>query len=376
MNTQKYYIIGRFEQGIKYGINTKLEVEGYALENEPVAIRKNGAKWQIDHMPTGLQVSYGYNTRKAAIADYENHYKEIIDKLSDDYLRKAIEHTESMPTENEVEEYEELDIVALSDGRLDDLTAAANRRGCIIRKVEGEEYQHGGHIKIYGDAWMLEEVIEMKKKMEARQAEQIEAEKPEEINLDKLTPDMLTPDMIEMLLMQIAKGKDNNSIILRAGIEAGAVHPMELVDYLRIGRMPKVHTFDVWKKAGYTVRKGEKHAFSARIWKYVDKSETLTAQRAGEMNAANMTDGISYNEGDTISKGDYIKKVAYFFGFAQVEKTPEPAALPELPEDVKKETKNGCTWISGNTRPIKDDLKAAGFRWSKKNSAWYRRDAA
>ena len=45
-------------------------------------------------------------------------------------------------------------------------------------------------------------------------------------------------------------------------------------------------------------------------------------------------------------------------------------------EDVKKETKGSCTWISGNTRPIKEELKAAGFRWSKKNGAWYRREAA
>ena len=28
-------------------------------------------------------------------------------------------------------------------------------------------------------------------------------------------------------------------------------------------------------------------------------------------------------------------------------------------------------WISGNTRPVKDDLKAAGCRWASKKSQWY-----
>lgn len=28
-------------------------------------------------------------------------------------------------------------------------------------------------------------------------------------------------------------------------------------------------------------------------------------------------------------------------------------------------------WITGDTRPVKDDLKAAGCRWSAKKSAWY-----
>jgi hypothetical protein len=87
-------------------------------------------------------------------------------------------------------------------------------------------------------------------------------------------------------------------------------------------------------------------------------------------------DGSKIEAGDEKISRDFIKKTAYFFTSAQVEKTPEPATLPDLPEDVKKETKGSCTWISGNTRPIKEELKAAGFRWSKKNGAWYRREAA
>lgn len=94
------------------------------------------------------------------------------------------------------------------------------------------------------------------------------------------------------------------------------------------------------------------------------------------MNAGNMLDGVIYAEGDTIQRGNFIKKVAFFFTAAQIEKAPELQPLPDLPEDVKQESRSGCCWISGNTKPIKEDLKAAGFRWSKKNGAWYRREAA
>lgn len=33
-------------------------------------------------------------------------------------------------------------------------------------------------------------------------------------------------------------------------------------------------------------------------------------------------------------------------------------------------------WATGETRPVKDDLKALGFRWSQNKAAWYWRDPA
>ena len=33
-------------------------------------------------------------------------------------------------------------------------------------------------------------------------------------------------------------------------------------------------------------------------------------------------------------------------------------------------------WATGETRPVKDDLKGLGFRWSKNKAAWYWRDPA
>jgi hypothetical protein len=105
---------------------------------------------------------------------------------------------------------------------------------------------------------------------------------------------------------------------------------------------------------------------------------TYTEDEAAAINSmvVNVDGSDMVQAGDEKTSHDFIKKTAYFFTFAQVEKAPELQPLPELPEDVKKESRGGCCWISGNTYAIKDALKAAGFRWSKKNSAWYRREAA
>jgi len=202
--------------------------------------------------------------------------------------------------------------------------------------------------------------------------------KPETIDVSTLNADNLA-DYLPALLMSLANDKHNSSIILAAGIEAGAINPVALLEYFQTGHMPAVHTFDVWKKAGYSVKKGEKHAFEARIWKYTEKKAgTYTEEEAAAINSmvVNADGSDMVQAGDEKTSHNFIKKLAYFFTSDQVEKTPAPAALPEMPADVKKESRGGCCWISGNTKPIKEELKAAGFRWSKKNNAWYRREAA
>lgn len=202
-----------------------------------------------------------------------------------------------------------------------------------------------------------------------------ELKKAKELDLSVLDVENVL-EYLPSLVMMLSMDKHNNSIIMCAGIEAGIISPVEIVAFFQRGIMPPVHTFDEWKKNGYTVKKGEKRAFDAYIWKYVEKEVTLSEEEAASMNACSLIDGMTYAAGDTISRGNFIRKKAYFFRVEQVEKTPEIAPLPALPEDVKKEIRGGCCWISGNTRPIKDDLKAAGFRWSKRNAAWYRREAA
>ena len=321
------------------------------------------------------------------------------------------------PAETETEnDIESVDYATIDENRYQYIKSIFINAGCKCESVRGEYWQHGGHFIAYGTTGMLsagkkaieeleketktaaadsvqdttpeevtpaadsekverKEVGNMEEKRTEATPETTPEKEPEKIDVSTLTAENLK-DYLPALLMSLANDKHNSSIILSAGIQAGVIPPAALLEYFTTGRMPAVHTFDVWKKAGYTVKKGEKAAFTARIWKFTEKAVTLTAEDAAAMNAGNMLDGVTYAEGDTIQRGDFIKKVAFFFTGAQVEKTPEPAPLPDLPEDVKKETRGGCCWISGNTRPIKESLKAAGFRWSKKNSAWYRREAA
>lgn len=380
-----YEIVGRFDNGSKFGVISKKVVEGYQIDNH-AAVRKNDWKscpWTVDSFETGIAiVSIGCATRAAAIEQYENMKGPVVQILEDsDKMKRLQEKKAAAIPEAELATYEEKDITVLHDWRLDKITDAAKKAGCIIKEVADESYQSGGRIKVYGTPEMLQGVNDLLESWEEKEMEKNEKsavpvqEESNAINIDALTAENIA-EYLPALLMSLANDKHNSSIILAAGIEAGAINPLALLDYFQNGRMPAVHTFDAWQKAGFKVRKGEKAAFSARIWKHVEKPVVLTAEDVAAMNAGNMVEGIEYHEGDTISRENFIKKNAYFFTYAQVEKAPALAELPQLPDGVKKETRGGCCWISGDTKPIKEELKAAGFRWSKKSSAWYRREAA
>ena len=399
MNKIQYFIIGRFAQGNRYGIVSKQAVEGYRID-DIAAVRKvdgrQGTYWTVDSFKTGIGiVTTGCKTRKQAVENYENNMKNrVVSILTEDRLHKMVADLNAAPSEDELRQYEEVEYSSVYDWRIDKVQQAARRHGCIIKAEQGETWQTGGHFRIYGTAGMLADVRAIinewkeKEAMKAAEEQKVNANEqtasaadpvqdttPEKIDVSTLTVENIA-DYLPGLLMSLAHDKHNSSIILAAGIEAGVIPPVALLDYFQTGRMPAVHTYDIWKKAGYIVKKGEKAAFTARIWKFTEKAVTLTAEDAAAMNAGNMLDGVIYAEGDTIQRGNFIKKVAFFFTAAQIEKAPELQPLPDLPEDVKQESRGGCCWISGNTKPIKEDLKAAGFRWSKKNGAWYRREAA
>ena len=380
MKKINYEIVGRFEYGSKYGVISKKTVEGQQID-EYAAVRKHedwkSCQWTVDSITTGIAIiPTGCRTRKEAIEKYEEMKEAVVKILEDtDKMKHMMEQKTAAWSEDLLSQFEEVEYAAMREWRLDKIQHEAKKTGCIVK-------QDGETVRIYGTAAMLEDASALIKKWrdeemknETTATKETKDTKPEQIDTSKLTAENIA-EYLPALLMSLANDKHNSSIILAAGIEAGAINPVALLEYFQTGRMPAVHTFDVWQKAGYQVRKGEKHAFEARIWKYTEKATKLTAEEAAEMNAANILDGVQYAEGDEISRGNFIKKTAYFFTFAQVEKAPELQPLPELPEDVKKESRGGCCWISGNTYAIKDALKAAGFRWSKKNSAWYRREAA
>ena len=373
MKKINYEIVGRFEYGSKYGVISRKAVEGQQID-EYAAVRKNDWKtcpWTVDSFKTGIAIiPTGCRTRKEAIEKYEEMKEAVVRILEDeDKMKKMMEQKAKAIPETELAEYEEKDITVLQEWRLDKIQHEAKKTGCIVK-------QDGEHVKIYGTAAMLQGVNELLEKWkENEMQENTKDTKPEAIDVSTLTADNLK-DYLPALLMSLANDKHNSSIILAAGIEAGAINPVALLEYFQTGRMPAVHTFDIWQKAGYQIRKGETAAFTARIWKYTEKKAgTYTEEEAAAINSmvVNADGSDMVQAGEEKTSHDFIKKTAYFFTVDQVTKN---ADLPELPEDVKKETKGSCTWISGNTRPIKEELKAAGFRWSKKNGAWYRREAA
>lgn len=46
-----------------------------------------------------------------------------------------------------------------------------------------------------------------------------------------------------------------------------------------------------------------------------------------------------------------------------------------LSSNVEVKVDRDWCWISGDTKPIKEDLKELGFRWSPRRKQWYHRDA-
>ena len=70
----------------------------------------------------------------------------------------------------------------------------------------------------------------------------------------------------------------------------------------------EIHTFQAWKAAGYSVRRGERAIIRLTIWNHTGrKLETVTA-----------TDG---SEIETEDRGHYYSKVACFFAAHQVERS-------------------------------------------------------
>jgi len=115
--------------------------------------------------------------------------------------------------------------------------------------------------------------------------------------------------------------RDNVTIILEAGFASGVYGYEELKNYLTFGTIPNYHTFAAWKKLGYAVKKGQKAAFKADIWKYTEKKGTMSQEDADRLNAI-MIDPVNgpHKAGDETTQSRYIKKLSFFFGPDQVEK--------------------------------------------------------
>lgn len=168
--------------------------------------------------------------------------------------------------------------------------------------------------------------------------------------------------------------RDNNSIIISAALAAYLEGKINLTRGDLVGMVygsaPNIHTYDAWKSRGYIVKHGERAAFSARIWKYTERRTELTEEQANTINAVVInSDGSRAQEGDEVISGNFIRKEAYFFTPEQVKILEE---LEEIPADCEVRRENGKEIITGNTKPIKEQLKASGYKWHKKNHYWFK----
>lgn len=180
-----YSIIGRFENGSKYGIVTRQEVAGYTADGlDGVAIRKRGDFWYVDHVSTGLGVvTVGSKTRDAAAKEYVEHFKSMVESKPADFFKNAVETFQNAPTESDVATWEMVNFCTTRNYRFDRVTTAARRAGLITKKADDVSYLDGGNINIIGTPEALEPIREMIKAWaEKDAAETVQDERPENIS--------------------------------------------------------------------------------------------------------------------------------------------------------------------------------------------------
>lgn len=180
-----YSIIGRFENGSKYGIVTRQEVAGYTADGlDGVAIRKRGDFWYVDHVSTGLGVvTVGSKTRDAAAKEYVEHFKSMVESKPADFFKNAVETFQNAPTESDVATWEMVNFCTTRNYRFDRVTTAARRAGLITKKADNVSYLDGGNINIIGTPEALEPIREMIKAWaEKDAAETVQDERPENIS--------------------------------------------------------------------------------------------------------------------------------------------------------------------------------------------------
>jgi len=166
----RYSIIGRFTNGMKYGIRTREEYDGYSPEGiNNIGIRKVKNWWYIDHIPSGLAIStYGYKTRDAALADYLKNYAERV-KDAETRMEKAVEAFRAAPLDEEVAAWETVNYCGEYEHRTCKLMDAARRAGILYRNNGSSGDLYGA--TFYGAPEALKTIKKMIAEYEKRDAE-------------------------------------------------------------------------------------------------------------------------------------------------------------------------------------------------------------
>lgn len=84
------------------------------------------------------------------------------------------------------------------------------------------------------------------------------------------------------------------------------------------------------------------------VAEYTQLFENLSNKRRSQ-------DGKIYNKNTDETAADFVEVINLIIG------------LP----DIEIEIIGSWLWVTGNTKSVKEQLKAAGMRWSKSKSAWY-----
>ena len=168
-----YCILGRFENGVKYGILTRRTVSGYMAEGfENIGFRKEKGFWYVDHIQTGLAiVSIGSKTREAALKIYMEKYAARVQKIDMKIIEKMIENYEKAPNEEEVGAWETVNYCTTRNYRFDKVTDAARRANLLIRNADNNTYIDGGNINIIGSPDALKGIREMIAEYDRKDAE-------------------------------------------------------------------------------------------------------------------------------------------------------------------------------------------------------------
>lgn len=334
---------------VQVDAETTPHIYAYYLPHRPVSIGTQPRGFMdfedLDRAETGYYgiVRYERELTPEEIADYE--LVPATDQTPADPEKTDAEKPETIPAENNADALAEA-----GQTETDQADPAADNGPETSETVQAEK------------ADQAEKPAKREKKPE-----------PREIMTKEEAAGLLTgPDWITNAAMLISFDMRNSNLIMQAALDAGLLTPQMILDYLFYYKMPAFHTFNAWKNHGYIVKRGEKAAFQADIWKYTEKHGTMTAEEADSLNAI-MTDadgGELFHAGDETTESRYLMKTAYFFTAEQVEKIQRGSV--DLPDDCKRETQDGREIITGNTRPIKEQIKAAGYMWDRKAACWWR----
>ena len=116
--------------------------------------------------------------------------------------------------------------------------------------------------------------------------------------------------------------------LLDAGLIGTTGRQYEIIDENGDSRFidepEELHTFEIWQRMGYSVKKGEKAIAKIRIWKCSEKTEELAGKTQQDEKA---------DESEERSR--MFMKLAYFFAPSQVEK----ADVEDLVAKAVKATK-------------------------------------